>query len=143
MGGGCRKGMGLKSTTERRTTNHEQSPKNGLTRNTARSWWIALDTMKKPESCLKKLDWGVSRKRRNWATQQKPEVNKLELRNQHGRTWEKLLLEYFENKMRAPSSAIPQGKSLHQNWGSVAVHVVPGWDCAGGFDLMRQVEVGR
>ena len=36
---------------------------------------------------------------------------KLELRSQVGRTWEKLLLEYFENEMRAPSSA----KSLIAN----------------------------
>ena len=34
-------------------------------------------------------------------------MNKLELRSQLGRTWEKLLLEYFESKMRAPSSAQP------------------------------------
>ena len=53
----------------------------------------------------KKLDRGVSRKRRNWATQQMAEVKKLELKNQLGRTWEKLLLEYFEDEMRAPSSA--------------------------------------
>ena len=33
--------------------------------------------MKELEDCLKKLDQGVSRKRRNWATQQKAEVNKL------------------------------------------------------------------
>ena len=37
----------------------------GLTRNTARSWWTALDTMKELEGFLKKLDRGVSRKRRN------------------------------------------------------------------------------
>ena len=35
-----------------------------LTRNTARSWWIAWDTTKELEGCLKKLDRGVSRKRR-------------------------------------------------------------------------------
>ena len=35
------------------------------TRNTARPCWVALETMK---DCLKKLDQGVSRKRRNWAT---------------------------------------------------------------------------
>ena len=79
----------------------------GLTRNTARSWWIALDTMKELESCLRKLDRGVTRKRQNWETQQKAEVNKLELKNRLGRTWEKLLLEYFEDEMRTPSSAPP------------------------------------
>ena len=47
------------------------------TRNTARYWWVALETMKE-------LDRGVSRKRRDWATQQKAEVNKLELRSQLG-----------------------------------------------------------
>ena len=45
------------------------------------------------ESCLKKLDCGVSRKRRHWANQQKAEVNKLELGNQLLRSWENLLLE--------------------------------------------------
>ena len=79
----------------------------GLTRKTARSWWIALDTMKELKNCLKKLDRGVSRKRRSCATQQKAEVNKLELRSQVGRTWEERLLEYFENEMRAPSSLQP------------------------------------
>ena len=76
-----------------------------LTRNTARSWWIAWDTMKELEGCLKKLDRRVSRNRRNWATQHRVDVSKLELRNRLGRTWEKLLLEYFENEMRTPSSA--------------------------------------
>ena len=37
--------------------------------------------------------------------QQKAEVNKLELSSQLGQTREELLLEYFENEMRAPSSA--------------------------------------
>ena len=32
-------------------------------------------------------------------------MNKLELKNQLGRTWEKLLLEHFEDKTRAHSSA--------------------------------------
>ena len=77
----------------------------GFTRNTASSWWIALDTMEKLENCPKKLHRGVSRKRRNWAKQQKAEVNKLELRSQLGRTWVKLVLEHFENEMRPPSSA--------------------------------------
>ena len=63
----------------------------GLTRKTARDWWIALGTTKELEGCLKKLDCEVSRKRRNWHTQQRAEVNKLELRSQLGRTWEKLL----------------------------------------------------
>ena len=35
------------------------------TRNTARLWWVALETMKELEDCLKKLDQVVSRKRRN------------------------------------------------------------------------------
>ena len=34
-------------------------------------------------------------------------VNKLELRKELRRTWEELLLEYFENEMRVPSSAQP------------------------------------
>ena len=77
------------------------------TRNTARPWWVALETMKELEDCLKKLDRGVSRKRRNWATQQKAEVNKLELGSQLKRTWQSLLRDYFEEAMRTPSSALP------------------------------------
>ena len=73
-----------------------------LRRNTARSWWIAFDTMKEMEECLKELDCRVSRNRRNWATQYRAEVIKLELRRNLGLTWEKLLLEYFENEMRPP-----------------------------------------
>ena len=76
-------------------------------RNTARPWWVALETMKELEDCLKKLDHGVSRKRRNWATQQKAEVNKLELGSQLKRTWQSLLRDYFEEAMRTPSSSLP------------------------------------
>ena len=76
------------------------------TRNTARPWWVALETMKELEDCLKKLDQGVSRKRRNWATQKKAEVNKLELGSQLKRTWQSLLRDNFEEAMRTPSSAL-------------------------------------
>ena len=77
------------------------------TRKTARPWWVALETMKELEDCLKKLDQGVSRKRRNWATQQKAEVNKLEFGSQLKRTWHSLLRDYFEEAMRTPSSELP------------------------------------
>ena len=77
------------------------------TRNSARPWWVALETMKELEDCLKKLDQGVPRKRRNWATQQKAEVNKLELGIQLKRTWQSLLRDYFEEAMRKPSSVLP------------------------------------
>ena len=49
------------------------------TRNTSLPWWVALETLKELEDCLKKLDSGLSRKRCNWATQQKGEINKLEV----------------------------------------------------------------
>ena len=77
------------------------------TRNTARSWWVALETMKELKDCLKQLDFGVSRKRRSWATQQKAEINKLELGSLLKRTWQNLLRDYFEEAMRTPSSALP------------------------------------
>ena len=51
-------------------------PLENATRNTTRPWWVALETTKELEVCLKKLDRGVSRKRRHWANQQKAEVNK-------------------------------------------------------------------
>ena len=57
------------------------------TRNTSRPWWVALETFKELENCLKKLDSGVLRKRRNWATQQRADINKLELGSQLKRTW--------------------------------------------------------
>ena len=77
------------------------------TRNTSRTWWVALETLKEMEDCLKKLDSGVARKRRNWATQQKAEVNKIELANQLKRSWQNLLKDHFEEAMRTPSSAPP------------------------------------
>ena len=68
---------------------------------------MALETLKELEDCLKKLDSGVSRKRCNWATQQKAEVNKLELGSQLKRTWQNLLRDRFEEAMRTSSSASP------------------------------------
>ena len=43
----------------------------------------------------------------NWATQQKAEVNKIELANQLKRSWQNLLKDHFEEAMRTPSSAPP------------------------------------
>ena len=63
--------------------------------------------MKELEDFLKKLDRGVSGKRRNWATQQKAEANKLELGSQLKRTWQSLLRDYFEEAMRTATSALP------------------------------------
>ena len=63
--------------------------------------------MKELVDCLKKLDRGLSRKRRNWASRQKAEVNKLELGSQLKRTWQSLLRDYFEEAMRTPLFALP------------------------------------
>ena len=68
---------------------------------------MALETLKEREDCLKKLDSGVSRKRRNWATHQKAETNKLELGSQLKTTWQNLLREHFEEAMRTSSSTSP------------------------------------
>ena len=68
---------------------------------------MALETQKELEDCLKKLDTGVSRKRRNWATQQTAEINKLKLGSQLKRTWQNLLRDHFEEAMRTSSSALP------------------------------------
>ena len=77
------------------------------TRNTSRPWWVALETLQELEDCLKKLDSGVSRKRHNWATQQKADINKLQLGSQLKRTWQNLLKDHFEEAMRTSSSASP------------------------------------
>ena len=82
-------------------------PEKNKTRNTSRPWWVALETLQELEDCLKKLDSGVSRKRRNWATQQKAGINKLELGSQLKRTWQNLLKDHFEEAMRTSSSASP------------------------------------
>ena len=100
-------GFDLNSTPECGEKGTNDPHERGATRNTARPWWIALKTMKELENCQKKLDRGIFRKRRNWATQQRAEVNKLELVNQLRRTWENLLLEYFEDEMGAFNSAKP------------------------------------
>ena len=77
------------------------------TRNTSRPWWVALESLKELQDCLKKLDSGVSRKRCIWATQQKADINKLELESQLKRTWQNLLRDHFEEAMRTSSSASP------------------------------------
>ena len=77
------------------------------TRNISRPWWVTLETLKELEDCLKKLDSGVSRKRLNWATQQRADINKLELGSQLKSTWQNLLRDHFEEAMRTSSSASP------------------------------------
>ena len=77
------------------------------TRNTSRTWWVALETLKEMEDCLKKLDSGIARRRRNWATQQKAEVNKIEMASHLKRSWQSLLKDHFEEAMRTSSSAPP------------------------------------
>ena len=111
------------------------------TRNTARPWWVALETMKELEDCLKKLDRGVSRKRRNWATQIKAEVNKLELGSQLKRIWQILLRDYFEEAMRTPSSALPlMANPLVRTAGQSRTDL--GVNRAGDVDLTRQESGG-
>ena len=105
-------------------------------RNTARPWWVALETMKELEDCLKKFDQGVSRKRRNWATQQKAEVNKLELVSQLKRTWQSLLRDYFEEAMRTIHQHASDGELLRQNRGTTDVLVEPSGNRVGGLDFM-------
>ena len=68
---------------------------------------MALETLKELEDGLKKRDSGVSRKRCNWATQQKAEINKLELGSQLKRTWQNLLKDHFDEAMRTSSSKWP------------------------------------
>ena len=68
---------------------------------------MALEAIKELEDCLKKLDRGVSRKRHNWDTQLKAEINRLELGSQLKRTWQNLLRDYFKEAMRTPSSTLP------------------------------------
>ena len=110
MGSGCRQGMGLEGhqATGKQITNDPLE--RNKTRNTFRPWWVALETLKEMEDCLKKLDSGVARKRRNWATQQKAEVNRIELGNQLKRTWQNLLKDHFEEDILV-STAI-DGESL-------------------------------
>ena len=109
------------------------------TRNNVRPWWIAVETTKELEGCLKKLDRGVSRKRRHCATQQKAEVNKLELGNQLGRTWgepaARVLRRYDESTL--VGIAI-DGESFCQNGITVHVHMVFVVKGVSGVNLARQ-----
>ena len=61
--------------------------------------------MKELENCLKKLDRRGLRKRRNWVTQQKAEVNNLELRSQRGVNVGEIAAEVLRNEMRPSSSS--------------------------------------
>ena len=77
------------------------------TRNTARPWWVALETIEGTG--------GLSEKARSWSVPQgsqlgypkKAEVNKLELGSQLKRIWQNLLRDHFEEAMITPSSALP------------------------------------
>ena len=65
------------------------------------------------------------------------EVNELELKNQFGRTWERLLLEYFEVEMWGPSSAkYLLANSFCQDGGSVDVYVELGRSGARSVDFI-------
>ena len=75
------------ATGKQVTSDHLEKNK---TRNTSRPWWVALETLKELEDCLKKAD-----------------INKLELGSQLKRTWQNLLRDHFEEAMRTSSSASP------------------------------------
>ena len=104
---------------------------------------MALETLKELEDCLKKLDSGVERRRRNWANQQKDEVNKLELGNQLKRSWQNLLGDHFEEAMRTSSSALPLMANPSIRTAGTNVHVEPGGNRVRDTDLVRQVETVR
>ena len=80
----------------------------------------------------------MSRKRRHWATQQKAEINKLELGNQLRRTWQNLLLEYFEEAMKNTLVSVAiDGKPFRQNGRTADVCMELGGNRAGGVELTR------
>ena len=114
------------------------------TRNTARPWWVALETMKELENCLKKLDSGVSRKRRHWATQQKAEVNKLELKNQLVAILRKPADGIFRRGAENTVVGVAaDGESFCQNGRTVDVRVEIGGSSARGVNLARYIEAGQ
>ena len=59
----------------------------------------------------------------------KAEVSKLDFRSQLGRRFEKLLLEYFENEVRAPSSAQLLMANSSPGLSDSCVLRVVGWSC--------------
>ena len=106
------------------------------TRKTARPWWVALETMKELENCLKKLDSGVSRKHRHWATQQKAEEVRVR--------------ESAETSLAKPAAGVfrrgdentlvgvaVDGKSFRQKGRTADVCMELGGNRAGGVDLTR------
>ena len=101
-------------------------------RNTSRPWWVALEALQELEDCLRKLNSGVSRKRRNWATQQKSDINKLELGSQLKRTWQNLLKD--ENIL---IGIAVDGESLYQDRRTTDVRVEPVGDRVGDTDFVR------
>ena len=98
------------------------------TRNTSLPFWVALETLKELEDCLKNFDSRVSRKRCNWATQQKAEINKLEVGSQLKRTWQSLFRDHFEEAMRTPSSALPL---MANSFVRTAGHLMFAWSLVG------------
>ena len=95
------------------------------TRNTARPWRMALETMKELEDCLKKFDCGVSSKRRNWATQQKAETNLA-------KSAAGILRRGDENTLVRVTN---HGKSFCQDGRTTDVRMEPGGNRTRGVDL--------
>ena len=70
----------------------------------------------------------MSRKLRNWATQQKAQISKVELGSQLKRTWQNLLRDHLEEAMRTPSSALPL---VANPFGRTAGQLTSAWSLVG------------
>ena len=103
MEGGCRHGMCLESTPERRTTNHERSPEE--TPHEEHGSFL-VDCLRHDQETRE-----LSEEARLRSVQKAPDLgHAAECRIEYvgtKKSAEKLLLGYFENELRAPSSAKP------------------------------------
>ena len=107
------------------------------TRSTDRPWWVTLETMKELEDCPKKLDRGVSRKRCHWATQQKAEINKLELEPAETNLTKFAAGIFRRGDENTLVRVAIDGKSFRQNDRTADVRMELGGNTAGCVDLKR------
>ena len=107
------------------------------TRNTARPWWVALETMKELEDCLKKLDQGVSRKVSQLGSSTESRSQQVRI----GKSAKANLAEpvaglFWGGDENTFISIASDGESLRQNRGTTDVRVEASGNRNGDLEFM-------
>ena len=107
------------------------------TRNTARPWWVALETMKELEDCLKKLDQGVSRKvsQLGSSTESRSQQDRIG-KSAKANLGEPVAGLFWGGDENTFISIASDGESLRQNRGTTDVRVEASGNRNGDLEFM-------